>query len=98
MLNTWRINADDGEWFLVQTNYDHWIPMPPWDNRKAPAEKTILEVGAEEISPSTIYSESFHGSRAGSTHCLLHHDVVLRKDVRITRQRLSEMLTVPVTH
>ena len=55
LLNTWRINADDGEWFLVQTNYDHWIPMPPWDNRKAPAEKAILEVGAEEISPSTIY-------------------------------------------
>jgi hypothetical protein len=55
LLDTWRINADDGEWFLVQTNYDHWIPMPPWDNRKAPAEKAILEVGAEEISPATIY-------------------------------------------
>jgi hypothetical protein len=55
LLDTWRIFADDGEWFLVQTNYDHWIPMPPWDNRKAPAEKAILEVGAEDISPLTMY-------------------------------------------
>ena len=55
LLDTWRIDADAGEWFLVQTNYDHWIPMPPWDNRKVPAEKAITEVGADEISPSTIY-------------------------------------------
>lgn len=55
LLDTWRIDADAGQWFLVQTNYDHWIPMPPWDNRKVPAEKAITEVGAEEISPVTIY-------------------------------------------
>ena len=29
LLDVWRMNATAGEWFLVQTNYDHWLVMPP---------------------------------------------------------------------
>lgn len=55
LLDTWRMNATSGGWYLVQTNYDHWLPMPPWDNRKKPAEKALNEVGAAAITQETIY-------------------------------------------
>lgn len=55
LLDTWRMNATSGGWYLVQTNYDHWLPMPPWDNRKKPAEKALDEVGAAAVMPSSIY-------------------------------------------
>ena len=55
LLDVWRMNATAGEWFLVQTNYDHWLVMPPWDNRKKPAEKAMVNVSAQEISPRAMY-------------------------------------------
>jgi hypothetical protein len=27
------------DWFLVQTNYDHWLPPPENDDRRDPAER-----------------------------------------------------------
>lgn len=54
LLDRWNINMTAGGWFLVQTNYDHWLPMPPWDNRKQPAEQALKEVGAGAVSPSLM--------------------------------------------
>jgi hypothetical protein len=57
LLDSWRINATSGGWFLVQTNYDHWLPMPPWDNRKKPAERALADIGADAVTPSSIYKD-----------------------------------------
>ena len=56
LLNAWEMDAASGEWFLVQTNYDHWLPMPIWDNRRIPAEKALKKVGTDAILASAIYS------------------------------------------
>ena len=56
LLDAWKMDAASGEWFLVQTNYDHWLPMPIWDNRRKPAEKALSKVGADAILPSSISS------------------------------------------
>lgn len=55
VLDTWRMNVTSGEWYLVQTNYDHWLPMPAWDNRKKPAEKALDEVGEHAVTDEVIY-------------------------------------------
>ena len=57
LLDTWRMSSIDGEWFLVQTNYDHSLPMPPWDDRKGPAEEAMKDIGSDAITPSAIYKE-----------------------------------------
>jgi acid ceramidase/N-acylethanolamine-hydrolysing acid amidase len=51
------MSSTDGEWFLVQTNYDHALPMPPWDDRKRPAEKAMKDIGSDAITPAAIYKE-----------------------------------------
>jgi hypothetical protein len=57
LLDTWRLNSTAGMWFLVQTNYDHWVREPAWDNRKAPAEKALRGVGSVAITPSSMYED-----------------------------------------
>lgn len=57
LLDTWRLNSTAGTWFLVQTNYDHWVREPAWDNRKKPAEKALRGVGSVAITPSSMYED-----------------------------------------
>ena len=40
-----RAVAAGGDWFLVQTNYDHWLPNPPSDPRRTVAELTLRALG-----------------------------------------------------
>ena len=58
LLDTWRMNATSGGWYLVQTNYDHWLHMPPWDNRKKPAERALNEIGAAGVNTSDVLYRS----------------------------------------
>ncbi len=41
----WTIKPGNGKWFLVETNYDHWLPDPLWDNRRTYAIKAVLQMG-----------------------------------------------------
>lgn len=36
-VDLWFIDAFNGRWFLVETNYDHWVTPPASDNRRDPA-------------------------------------------------------------
>ena len=54
-LDIWRLDAENGEWFLVETNYDHWTPPPPSDDRRDPAIKAMNEAGRGNVSASTLY-------------------------------------------
>jgi len=45
----WRL-APPKQWYLVQTNYDHW-KQPPWfDNRVIPAEKVLNSIGQSRVT------------------------------------------------
>ena len=54
-LDLWRIDANKGRWYLVETNYDHWEAPPDSDNRRDPAIKYMNElansstVGSQDI-------------------------------------------------
>lgn len=65
----WYLNST--EWYLVETNYDHWLPDPPKDDRRCAAcaacecalisaDRTIAQaaldqVGEADISLSTLW-------------------------------------------
>ena len=35
---------------MVQTNYDHWLNPPSWDDRRHPAIKHMLKIGLQQFS------------------------------------------------
>lgn len=65
----WYLNST--EWYLVETNYDHWLPDPPKDDRRCDAralcecalmstDRTIAQaalnqVGEADINLSTLW-------------------------------------------
>jgi hypothetical protein len=48
--------ADAETWFLVQTNYDHWMPVPASDDRRGTAIAAMQQVGAQGVAPSAMFS------------------------------------------
>lgn len=54
-LNVWRLDAEDGRWFLVETNYDHWTTPPPDDDRRDPAIKSIEEMGRQNFTTKGLF-------------------------------------------
>jgi len=49
-VDVWRIDIAKGRWFLVETNYDHWLSPPYYDDRVVPANKLISQIGRSAIS------------------------------------------------
>ena len=54
-LDMWRLNAERGRWFLVETNYDHWLPPPSDDNRRDPAIKAMNETTRAGLNPTSLF-------------------------------------------
>ena len=54
-LDLWRLDAEHGRWFLVETNYDHWLPPPSDDNRRDPAIKAMNMTTRAGLSPTTLF-------------------------------------------
>jgi len=49
----WRLNST--QWFLAQTNYDHWV-QPPWfDDRVVPAFDAMYAMGQAGISYDNLF-------------------------------------------
>lgn len=48
-LNVWRIDeSEENGWFRVETNYDHWKPVPKADDRRDPANDMMIALGSPE--------------------------------------------------
>ncbi|XP_021963900.1 acid ceramidase isoform X2 [Folsomia candida] len=43
-------------WYLVQTNYDHWKEPPFWDDRRKPAITCMDKFGPKEVGFSSLYN------------------------------------------
>ena len=54
-LDIWRLDAFYGRWFLVETNYDHWLPPPASDDRRDPAIKAMNETGRAHIGVTALF-------------------------------------------
>jgi len=58
-LNVWSIPEGrpiGKPWYVIETNYDHWLPPPKFDNRRQPAEDCLAEVGQDNIDLPTLYN------------------------------------------
>lgn len=56
-VDTWTLPGSDGDgiaWFEVQTNYDHWKPLPWFDDRVLPAENALADIGQYSITMTQI--------------------------------------------
>jgi len=42
--------------FVLETNYDHWVNPPFFDNRRAPAEDCLNKLGSSGISKESLYN------------------------------------------
>ena len=54
-INIWRLNSTNNQWFLVETNYDHWNPPPKDDDRRDPANKLMNSVGQQKFDSNSLF-------------------------------------------
>lgn len=48
--------SQKSNWYLIETNYDHWENPPFYDDRRTPAIQCLDESGQENVSLSTLYN------------------------------------------
>ena len=54
-IDVWRLNSTENRWFILQTNYDHWLPPPKSDNRRDPANKMMNDTGLSDVSSDSTF-------------------------------------------
>ena len=55
-LDIWRLDAIDGRWFVVETNYDHWEPPPSSDDRRDPAIRGMNATGRANLTGGSLFN------------------------------------------
>jgi len=49
--NYWAMNASDPDgWFRLETNYDHWNPVPTADDRRTPGRAHMKALGPAGVT------------------------------------------------
>ncbi|XP_077458762.1 N-acylethanolamine-hydrolyzing acid amidase-like [Stigmatopora argus] len=51
----WPLDLPNGQWFRVETNFDHWLPSPAKDHRRETAEKALNATGQDHINMYALY-------------------------------------------
>ncbi|XP_064415590.1 N-acylethanolamine-hydrolyzing acid amidase isoform X2 [Latimeria chalumnae] len=51
----WPLDPLLGQWYRVETNYDHWTTPPPFDDRRTPAIKALNIIRQENINLDTLF-------------------------------------------
>ena len=54
-INTMKLDADHGRWYVLETNYDHWDPPPTTDDRRDPAIRAMNKIGKDNINSESLY-------------------------------------------
>lgn len=66
-IDVWRIDADVGRWYLVETNYDHNGPDQWGDDRRTPAQQFLNATGREHFDlqalKQTLLNKDFDASK-----------------------------------
>ena len=63
LIDDWTIpnalpanNDTQPPYYVLETNYDHWNPPPPNDDRRYPAEDCMAEIGQNGVSLETLFN------------------------------------------
>lgn len=51
----WPLDPLNGAWFRVETNYDHWKPVPEKDDRRTPAIKALNATGQANLTLEALF-------------------------------------------
>ncbi|XP_023127703.1 N-acylethanolamine-hydrolyzing acid amidase [Amphiprion ocellaris] len=51
----WPLDPVNGNWYRVETNFDHWLPPPATDHRREAANKALNATGQDHINMETLY-------------------------------------------
>ena len=57
VVDEWKLNSTSTgieKWYLLETNYDHWIPPPPDDDRQTPGMKAMKQIGQDNINLESL--------------------------------------------
>ena len=54
-LDKWYLNPEKGQWYLLETNYDHWKEPPSDDDRRHPGIKMMNSLGQESINFDSLF-------------------------------------------
>jgi hypothetical protein len=57
VYNVATLDVANGEWYLVQSNYDRDLPDPKLDPRRTVAQERLDAIGRNDITKSNLYSE-----------------------------------------
>ncbi|XP_043551625.1 N-acylethanolamine-hydrolyzing acid amidase-like isoform X2 [Chiloscyllium plagiosum] len=49
-VDIWPLIPMNGQWYRVETNYDHWKNPPPFDDRRTPAVHALNTTGQNNIN------------------------------------------------
>ena len=50
-----RIHSQNGTWYVLETNYDHWTTPPPEDDRRDPGIKYMDEMGRDNVTEAGLF-------------------------------------------
>ena len=54
-VDIWKLSPNSGQWYVLETNYDHWLPAPAIDDRRDPGMRAMNETGRTDISGDTLF-------------------------------------------
>ena len=54
LVNLWQLDLANSTWYLLETNYDHWVPPPSSDDRRTPGMKAMNETTRANINLTTL--------------------------------------------
>lgn len=57
LVDIWKLNPDSygiERWYLLETNYDHWLAPPPNDDRRTPGIRAMNATTQEHINTETL--------------------------------------------
>jgi len=53
--DVWTLGGPQKNWFLLQTNHDHWLPSPPGDHRSEVGDKAMSAIGQGRVNLEAMY-------------------------------------------
>uniref|UniRef100_UPI00398EC507 N-acylethanolamine-hydrolyzing acid amidase-like isoform X2 n=1 Tax=Pristiophorus japonicus TaxID=55135 RepID=UPI00398EC507 len=54
-VDIWPLIPMKGQWYRVETNYDHWTTPPPFDDRRTPAIRALNATGQNNINLQALF-------------------------------------------
>eukprot|EP00052_Salpingoeca_macrocollata_P011592 m.89451 g.89451 ORF g.89451 m.89451 type:complete len:385 (-) comp18122_c0_seq1:96-1250(-) len=57
-LNPWTLEMSlkNGSFYVLETNYDHWVKAPFYDDRRTPAQDCLKQIGPDNVSVETLFN------------------------------------------